>query len=293
MGGIGYISHVHAEVCKNNTLMNMYMLESSVSNGVKRFLFSSTACIYPLHMQTNEEILPLKESDAHPAAPEEGYGWEKLYMEKLCEYYMKDKGLETRVVRFHNVYGPCGSYKGGREKAPAAVCFKVANAEDHSSIEIWGDGKQTRSFMYVDDCVEGVLRLMESDFSNPLNLGRDDLITIDSLYDLAFKISGKSLSKNYDLTKPQGVRGRNSDNTLIRSVLSWEPSISIEVGMAKTYNWISDRVKMDMSGEILGNIVGAAVQNVKDAESFVGEVGSPVDNYTELARTQIGEQLAK
>lgn len=281
MGGIGYISHVHAEVCKNNSLMNMYMLESSVNAGVSRFLFSSTACIYPLHLQTNEEILPLKESEAHPAAPEEGYGWEKLYMEKLCEYYQKDKGLQTRVARFHNVYGPYGCYKGGREKAPAAVCFKAANATNSSEVEIWGDGKQTRSFMYVDDCVEGVLRLMESDYSAPVNLGRNDLITIDSLYDLAFEFAGKDLTKCYDTTKPQGVRGRNSDNTLIKSVLSWEPTITMEEGLSKTYSWINEQVYKDRAAEGINLMVTNAVENVRSAEESVENI-STKDNENSL-----------
>jgi len=181
MGGIGFISQVHAEVCVNNTKMNLNLLEAARESQVERFLFSSTACIYPLWMQKIPEIKPLKESDAHPAEPEEGYGWEKLYMEKLCQYFTQDYGLETRVARFHNVYGPMGSYKGGREKAPAAVCYKVASAKAGDEIEVWGDGKQTRSFMYVQDCVEGVLKLMKSEHKEPLNLGTQEMITIDEL----------------------------------------------------------------------------------------------------------------
>jgi GDP-D-mannose 3', 5'-epimerase len=242
MGGIGYISNVHAEVCRNNTLMNIYMLEAARLSRVERFLFSSTACVYPLHMQKSPDVAPLKEDDAYPAQPEEGYGWEKLYMEKLCEYYRKENGLETRIVRFHNVYGPLGTYVGGREKAPAAVCRKVALVSDGGSVEVWGDGEQTRSFMYIDDCVEGIHRLMRSEYPNPLNLGTDELVTINGLYDEVARIAKKSVKKVHDLTKPQGVRGRNSDNSRLRQVLGWEPSTTVSQGLQKTYPWIATQV---------------------------------------------------
>ncbi len=238
MGGIGYITAYLAEIARNNILINAHMLEASRLNGVKRFLFSSSACVYAQSKQKSPEVTPLKEEDAYPADPEPGYGWEKLFTEELCKYYAHDHKLECRVVRFHNVYGPLGTYSGGKEKAPAAVSRKVALAEDGGTIEIWGDGNQTRSFMYIDDCVEGLIRLMASDFSQPLNLGTDELITINGLVDLVSRIAGKRLHKKHDLSKPQGVRGRNSDNALLRQVLNWEPSISLEQGLAITYRWI-------------------------------------------------------
>ncbi|MCS7207321.1 MAG: NAD-dependent epimerase/dehydratase family protein [Dehalococcoidia bacterium] len=243
MGGIGYITAYHAEVARNNTLINAHMLEASRLNGVSRFLFSSSACVYPQYLQKTPDVTPLKEEDAYPADPEEGYGWEKLFAEKLCQYYREDFGLQTRIVRFHNVYGPLGTYEGGREKAPAAICRKVALAPDGGEIEVWGDGKQTRSFMYVDDCVEGIYRIMRSDYPHPLNLGTDRLVTIDELVDIVCAIAGKRLRKRYDLSKPQGVRGRNSDNTRLRQVLGWEPSIPLEVGLEHTYRWIEDHLR--------------------------------------------------
>jgi GDP-D-mannose 3', 5'-epimerase len=238
MGGIGFITANHAQVSRNNILINAHMLEAARAQGVPRFLFSSSACVYAQSKQHDPDVTPLREEDAHPADPEPGYGWEKLYAEQMCLYYKKDHGLETRIVRFHNVYGPLGTYEGGREKAPAAISRKVALAKDGGAIDIWGDGEQTRSFMYVDDCVEGLLRLMASDFADPLNLGTDQLVTINGLVDIISQIAGKKLTKKYDLTKPQGVRGRNSDNSLLRKVLSWEPTISLESGLAKTYSWI-------------------------------------------------------
>lgn len=243
MGGIGYISTNHAEVARNNTLINLNMLEACRIQGVRRFFFSSSACVYPRYLQRDAEVRPLRESDAWPAEPEEGYGLEKLYMEKLCEYYREDFGIETRVARLHNVYGPLGTYDGGREKAPAAICRKVALATEDGEIEIWGDGQQTRSFMYIDDCVEGIYRIMQSDYPRPLNLGTDRLVTIDELVDIVCRVAGKRLRKRYDLSKPQGVRGRNSDNSLIRQVLGWEPQISLEVGLARTYAWIEEELR--------------------------------------------------
>ncbi len=242
MGGIGFISSNHADIARNNTLINVHMLEASRLQDVKRFLFSSSACVYAQSKQTNAEVDPLREEDAFPAEPEPGYGWEKLYTEQLCLYFAQDYGLDTRVVRFHNVYGPLGTYDGGREKAPAAVCRKVALAEDDGTIQIWGDGEQTRSFMYIQDCVEGLLRIMTSGFDKPLNLGTDRLITINGLVDLVAEIAGKKLTRQHDLTKPQGVRGRNSDNSLLRQVLGWEPSISLEKDLAVTYAWIEQEL---------------------------------------------------
>lgn len=243
MGGIGFISANHADIARNNTLINVHMLEASRLQSVRRFLFSSSACVYAQSKQTDTDVTPLREEDAYPAEPEPGYGWEKLYAEQLCLYFARDYRLDTRIVRFHNVYGPLGTYEGGREKAPAAVCRKVALAEPDGTIEIWGDGEQTRSFMYIDDCVEGLLRIMRSDFCEPLNLGNDRLITINGLVDLVAKIAGKRLNKKHDLSKPQGVRGRNSDNKLLLKVLGWEPSVSLEEGLAATYGWIEEELR--------------------------------------------------
>lgn len=238
MGGIGYINFHHADAAGNNVLISTHLLESSRINGVQRLFFASSACVYPQGLQSEPDVTPLKEEDAHPYDPDEGYGWEKLFTEKLCQYYAVDHGLETRVARFHNVYGPLGTYDGGREKAPAAICRKVALAPDGGEIEIWGDGEQTRSFMYIDDCVDGVLRLVASDDRGPLNLGTSRLITINALVDLVCEIAGKKLVKRHDLSGPQGVRGRNSDNTRVYATLGWEPKVSLEEGMATSYRWI-------------------------------------------------------
>jgi GDP-D-mannose 3', 5'-epimerase len=243
MGGIGYITAGHADISRNNTLINTHMLEASRQNGIQRFLFSSSACVYPQYRQRDPDVAPLKEDEAMPADPEPGYGWEKLYAEELCRYYRKDHGFQTRIVRFHNVYGPLGTYDGGKEKAPAAISRKVALARDGGEIEVWGDGRQTRSFMYVDDCVEGMLRLMESDFGDALNLGTDRLVTVDELIDIVSAIAGKRLVKRHDLSKPQGVRGRNSDNTLLNKVLGWQPAVTLEDGLKTTYRWIEGQLK--------------------------------------------------
>ena len=242
MGGIGYITAYLADISRNNILINTHMLEASHLNEVSRYFYSSSACIYPMYLQTSEDTTPLKEEDAYPADAEEGYGWEKLFAEKLCQYYHHDFGMETRVARFHNVYGPLGTYDGGKEKAPAAICRKVALAKDGSEIEVWGDGQQTRSFMYIDDCVEGIFRIMQSDVSKPLNLGMDIMISVDGLVDLISDIAGKSIGKQHDLTKPQGVRGRNSDNSLLSTLLEWEPTISLRQGLEITYSWISKQI---------------------------------------------------
>ena len=238
MGGIGYITAYLAHISRNNILINVSMLEASRQNAVKRFLFSSSACVYAQSKQLSPDVTPLVEEDAYPADPEPGYGWEKLFAEELCKYYRHDFSLQTYCVRFHNVYGPLGTFDGGKEKAPAAISRKVALAPDGGEIEIWGDGEQTRSFMYVDDCVEGLVRLMASGYHDPLNLGTDRLVTINELVGLVSKIADKRLVKRHDLNKPQGVRGRNSDNARLSKVLGWEPSISLETGLKVTYRWI-------------------------------------------------------
>ena len=242
MGGIGYINYHHGDAARNNVLASTHMLEASRLNGVSRFFFSSSACVYPQSRQSTPDVTPLKEEDAMPADPDEGYGWEKLFTEKLCQYYFTDFGVETRVARFHNVYGPLGTYDGGREKAPAAICRKVALAANGGEIELWGDGQQTRSFMYIDDCVEGVHRLMHSEHREPINLGNDQLVTINQLVEILSGIAGKNLSIRHDLSKPQGVRGRNSDNTRLGQVLRWEPSVALQDGLAITYRWIEKQL---------------------------------------------------
>jgi nucleoside-diphosphate-sugar epimerase len=239
MGGIGFIHAHKAEIMHDNVLINVHMLEAARLNGVSRYLYTSSACIYPMYKQNEPEVTPLKEADAYPADPEDGYGWEKLFSERQCRHYHEEYGLATRVVRFHNIYGPLGTYDGGREKSPAAICRKIALAEDGGEIEVWGDGQQTRSYCYVDDCVEGIHRLMRSEFAQPLNLGSDRLVTINELVEIVARAAGKRIRKRHDLSKPQGVRGRNSDNTLLRRVLKWEPRISLEEGMARTYRWIA------------------------------------------------------
>ena len=238
MGGIGYITAFHADIARNNILINAHMLEACRQNGLKRFLFSSSACVYAQSKQKNAEVTPLREEDAFPAEPEPGYGWEKLYAEELCRYYWHDHKFETRIVRFHNVYGPLGTYDGGKEKAPAAICRKVALVQDCGEIEVWGDGQQTRSFMYVDDCVEGLVRIMASDYRDALNLGTEEVVTINQLVDFVCEVAGKQLSKRHNLQGPQGVRGRNSDNSRLRKVLSWEPSCTLGQGLRRTYPWI-------------------------------------------------------
>lgn len=242
MGGIGYINFHHADSAGNNVLISTHLLESSRINGVKKLFFASSACVYPQGLQSEPDVTPLREEDAHPYDPDEGYGWEKLFTEKLCQYYAVDYGLETRVARFHNVYGPLGTYDGGREKAPAAICRKVALAPDGGEIEIWGDGEQTRSFMFIDDCVDGVYRLVASDQRGPLNLGTSRLITINALVDLVSEIAGKKLVKKHNLTGPQGVRGRNSDNTRVYAALDWEPLVSLEEGLTTSYRWIESEL---------------------------------------------------
>ena len=238
MGGIGFIESNKGIITRNNTLINLHTIEAARINSVQRYLYTSSACIYPGYLQKKADVTPLKEEDAYPADAEDGYGWEKLYAERVCRHYREDFGLETRVVRFHNIFGPLGTYDGGREKSPAAMCRKIALSQDGGTIEIWGDGEQTRSYCYIDDCVEGIYRLMRSDFSAPLNLGQDRMISINELAEMVAKIAGKKIKKAHDLSKPQGVRGRNSDNSLLRKVLGWEPQISLEEGLKITYRWI-------------------------------------------------------
>src|SRR5438876_6414203 len=242
MGDIAYITAFHASISRNNVLINANMLDASRQNGVRRFLFSSSACVYNQSKQKNADVTPLREEDAYPADPEPGYGWEKLFAEELCRYYNKDYGFETRIVRFHNVYGALGTYDGGKEKAPAAICRKVALARDGDQIEVWGDGRQTRSFMHVDDCVEGLIRIMAGEFRDALNLGTDELVTIDELVDIVCEVADKQLTKCHNPQGPQGVRGRNSDNSRLRQVLSWEPSISLRQGLTRTYPWIESEL---------------------------------------------------
>lgn len=243
MGGIGYITSVFSEIMHDNTLMNINMLQASVDQLVQRFFFSSSACVYPEHLQNQPDVEGLKESDAYPAAPDSYYGWDKLYTEQLIEAYGLDYP-ETlfRVARFHNIYGPFGTYEGGKEKAPAALCRKVAKAANPGEIPVWGDGQQTRSFMYIDDCLHGFYKLMNSEHDEPLNIGTDYMVSIDELAKTIIEISGKKIDIRHDLSKPQGVRGRNSDNTLMEKVLGWKPEISLREGLKLTYSWIDRRV---------------------------------------------------
>lgn len=243
MGGIGFITSVRADVMRDNVLINTYMLEASVQNKVKRLFFSSSACVYPNYKQTRTNVEGLREEDAYPADPNEAYGWEKLFTEEMVKAYHEDYGLDTRIVRYHNIYGPEGTYKGGREKAPAALCRKVIEASNPGTITIWGDGKATRSFCYIDDCVRGTVALMESDCNKPLNIGSDRLVSVDELADIIIGISGKRIAKTYDLSAPQGVRGRNADLTLVKRVLGWEPKIGLQEGLERTYYWIKNMVE--------------------------------------------------
>lgn len=245
MGGMGYISSHHAAILHNNALINLHTIEAARQNGVSRYLYTSSACVYPEYRQNSTAAIPLREEDAYPAQPQDAYGWEKLISERLCTHYREDYGFATRIVRFHNIFGPLGSWDGGREKAPAALCRKVAIAKLKGSdeIELWGDGRQTRSFCYIDDCVEGLHRLMRSDYEEPLNLGQDRLISVDELADLIAAIAGVNLRKSH-IPGPQGVRGRNSDNTRLRAMLNWEPQISLEEGLRRTYAWIEEQVRI-------------------------------------------------
>ena len=243
MGGMGFIENNKA-LCMLSVLTNTHMLLAARDAGVQRFFYSSSACVYNADKQKNAEVVPLKEEDAYPAMPEDGYGWEKLFSERMCRHFEEDFGLQCRVARFHNVYGPLGTWTGGREKAPAAICRKVLEAKmnGRQEIEIWGDGKQTRSFMYIDDCTRGTRMIMESDIHEPLNLGSDELVTINQLVDIVEEIAGVKLERKYNLNAPKGVNGRNSDNTKILKLMGWEPSIRLKEGMARTYEWIESQM---------------------------------------------------
>ncbi len=243
MGGMGFISAHHAQILRDNALINMHTLEAARTNGIKRYLYASSACVYPEYRQVETKLLPLKEEEAYPAQPQDAYGWEKLITERLCQHYREEYGMETRIARFHNIYGPFGTWEGGREKVPAALCRKIALAKltGNPEIEIWGDGEQTRSFCYIDDCVTGLGKLMQSDYGAPLNLGRDDLISINQLADLIAQIAQVPIIKQH-VSGPQGVRGRNSDNTRLRQVLGWEPNVSLETGLVHTYAWVEAQV---------------------------------------------------
>jgi nucleoside-diphosphate-sugar epimerase len=243
MGGMGFIEANKAR-CMLSVLINTHLLQSSVRHGVERFFFASSACVYAADKQLTPDIEPLAEADAYPAEPEDGYGWEKLFSERMCRHFTEDFGLTTRVARYHNVYGPHGTWTGGREKAPAAICRKVAEAKLSGSheIEIWGDGEQTRSFMYIDDCVEGTRKIMTSEIAEPINLGSSEMVTINELVDIVEQIAGIEVSRRYDLDAPKGVRGRNSDNTMILQRLGWEPTISLRSGLERTYAWVYDQL---------------------------------------------------
>jgi GDP-D-mannose 3',5'-epimerase len=241
MGGMGFIEH-HKALCMLSVLTNTHMLQAAQERGVRRFFYSSSACVYNVDKQRSPEVVPLREEDAYPAMAEDGYGWEKLFSERMCRHFREDFGLKTRVARYHNVYGPHGTWEGGREKAPAAICRKIIHAKQTGdlSIEIWGDGHQTRSFMYIDDCIRGTLEITRSDILDPINLGSSELVTINQLVDIAEEIAGVKLERSYNLGAPKGVNGRNSDNTRIRAALGWEPSIRLRDGMERTYRWIHD-----------------------------------------------------
>ena len=250
MGGMGFIENNRA-LCMLSVLINTHLLMAAKEHGVKKYLYSSSACVYAAGKQTDTAVTALKEEDAYPAMPEDGYGWEKLFSERMCKHFEEDFGMEVRVVRFHNVYGPEGTWRGGREKAPAAICRKIIEAKRSGdlNIEVWGDGEQTRSFMYIDDCITGLDRLMASDFSDPINLGRSELVSINQMIDIISEIAGVTVERHHNLDAPQGVRGRNSDNTLILDKLGWEPEVDLRTGLAKTYAWIEEQVEKAERGE--------------------------------------------
>lgn len=238
MGGIGFITEVSADVMRDNVLINSNVAKACLENKCKVF-YSSSACVYPTSLQENPEVTALKESDAYPGMPDNEYGWEKLFSERLYKAFEKDHHLQVRIARFHNIYGPEGTYDGGREKAPAAICRKVVMAKKQDVIPVWGDGKQTRSYCYISDCLEGVYRLMQSNYSEPVNIGSSELVSVDELVRIISGIAGKNISIEHQLDKPQGVRGRNSDNTLCRNVLDWAPQVSLKEGLGKTYEWLN------------------------------------------------------
>ena len=250
MGGMGFIENNKA-ACMISVLINTHLLIASRDCGINRFFYASSACVYNGEKQTDPNNPGLKESDAYPALAEDGYGWEKLFSERMCRHFMEDFGLITRIARFHNVYGPYGTYDGGREKAPAAICRKVIESliTGNKEIVIWGDGHQTRSFMYIDDCIKGILDIMYSNILEPINLGSSEMVSINGLVDIVEEIAGIKLGRKYDLDAPKGVRGRNSDNTLIKKHLGWEPSIPLRTGMKKTYDWIKDQMTCSQESE--------------------------------------------
>jgi GDP-D-mannose 3', 5'-epimerase len=246
MGGIGFIEHNKA-LCMLSVLVNTHLLMASRKAGVQKYLFASSACVYAADKQTDPNVTALKEEDAYPATPEDGYGWEKLFSERMCRHFREDFGLHTCVARYHNVYGPYGTFDGGREKAPAAICRKVISAKlsGKREIEIWGDGNQTRSFMYIDDCIKGTRLMVDRDIRGPLNIGSNELVSINQLVDVVEEIAGVRLKRIYNLRAPKGVNGRNSDNTRIQKILGWQPSISLREGMEKTYRWIYDKMSAE------------------------------------------------
>lgn len=248
MGGMGYIQSNHAKILLNNTLINFHTLEAARLNGVKRYLYSSSACVYPEYLQENTDVIPLKEDDVYPAAPQDAYGWEKLISERLMQRYDEEYDIKTYSVRFHNVYGPLGTWQGGKEKVPAAFCRKAAivKLNGNPEFEIWGDGKQTRSFCYIDDVIYGIHKLMRSDYHQPLNMGRDRMVSINELADIVANIAGVEISKKH-IEGPEGVRGRNSDNTRCKEVLGWAPETSLDEGFAKTYPWIESQLKEEIN----------------------------------------------
>jgi nucleoside-diphosphate-sugar epimerase len=250
MGGMGFIENNKA-LCMLSVLINTHMLEAARAHGVQRYFYASSACVYNGDKQKDTNNPGLKEEDAYPALAEDGYGWEKLFSERMCRHFREDFGLQTRVARFHNVYGPLGTWDGGREKAPAAICRKVIEAKlsGRHEITIWGNGQQTRSFMYIDDCLKGVQRIMDSNVLEPINLGSSEMVTINQLVDITEEIAGIKLKRSYDLTAPKGVNGRNSDNTLIQKYLNWEPSTPLKAGMEKTYRWIYNEFVARQKGE--------------------------------------------
>ena len=250
MGGMGFIENNKA-LCMLSILINTHLLMAAKEFQIKKYLYSSSACVYAADKQTDTTVTALKEADAYPAMPEDGYGWEKLFSERMCKHFEEDFGMEVRIVRFHNVYGPDGTWRGGREKAPAALSRKIIEAKKSGNlkIEVWGDGEQTRSFMYIDDCITGLDKLMESDFSDPINLGRSELVSINQLIDIISDIAGVEVEREHNLDAPQGVRGRNSDNSLILEKLNWEPEVDLKTGLAKTYSWIEEQIEREARGE--------------------------------------------
>lgn len=272
MGGMGFIENNRA-LCMLSVLINTHMVLAAQAHGVRRFFYASSACVYAAGKQESEKVVPLKEEDAYPAMPEDGYGWEKLFSERMCRHFREDFGLSTRVARYHNVYGPCGTWEGGREKAPAAICRKVIEAKlsGRYEIEIWGDGHQTRSFMFIDDCVKGTLAIMHSSITEPINLGSDELVTLNDLVDMVEDIAGVRLKRICNLGAPKGVKGRNSDNTRIRALLGWAPGIKLREGLEKTYAWIYD--------QYVGRRLGAARRMTAGREADQRTASLPIRKW--------------